>query len=192
VKKIACSLTLLAALPTLLSAQVKVSATLGPIVILARLGGPRTTVRATPVSSSGHGTRTVTRATKASAARVLATARQYVGIRYRYGGTSPALGFDCSGFVQYVFGRNHIELPRTAHEQAAAGRPVSLMVDSLLPGDLMLFSSRGRRVDHVGIYLGDNRMVHSTAGAGKVVYEDLSTARGRWYLARHVASRRVL
>jgi cell wall-associated NlpC family hydrolase len=56
----------------------------------------------------------------------------------------------------------------------------------------MLFSSRGRGVNHVAIYLGNHRMLHATAGSGKVVYEDLSTARGRWYLARHVASRRVL
>jgi cell wall-associated NlpC family hydrolase len=190
-KKVACALILLAGLPPLLPAQVKVSATLGPIVLIARLGRPATTVRATPVSSR-HRSPSVTRATKASAARVLATARQYVGIRYRYGGTTPALGFDCSGFVQYVFARNHIELPRTSREQATAGRPVSLNVDSLLPGDLMLFSSRGHGVNHVAIYLGNYRMLHSTVGAGKVVYEDLSTARGRWYLARHVASRRVL
>jgi cell wall-associated NlpC family hydrolase len=191
VKKFACTLTLLTALPTLLSAQVKVSATLGPIVIIARLGGPGTTVRTTS-GFSRHSTRTVMRDTHASAARVLSTARRYVGVRYRYGGASPASGFDCSGFVQYVFGRNHVELPRTSREQAAAGRPVSLNVDSLSPGDLMLFSSSGRGVDHVAIYLGNHRMVHSTAGQGKVVYEDLSTARGRWYLARHVASRRVL
>ena len=56
----------------------------------------------------------------------------------------------------------------------------------------MLFASKGRRVDHVAIYAGDNRIVHSSAGAGGVVYDDLSTPRGKWYLARHVASRRVL
>jgi cell wall-associated NlpC family hydrolase len=189
-KKVACALTLLAALPTLLSAQVKVSATLGPIVLFARIGGPATTVRATPVSSRNRSP-TASRAT-ASAARVLATARRYVGIRYRYGGASPDGGFDCSGFVQYVFARNHIELPRTSREQAAAGSRVSLSVDSLLPGDLMLFSSKGHGVNHVAIYVGNRRMLHSTVGSGKVVYEDLSTARGRWYLARHVASRRVL
>jgi cell wall-associated NlpC family hydrolase len=56
----------------------------------------------------------------------------------------------------------------------------------------MLFSSKGVRIDHIAIYVGNNRILHSTAGAGKVVYDDLTTARGRWYLARHVASRRVL
>jgi cell wall-associated NlpC family hydrolase len=56
----------------------------------------------------------------------------------------------------------------------------------------MLFSSKGRGVDHIAIYAGNNRMIHSSAGAGGVVYDDLSTPRGTWYLARHVASRRVL
>ena len=55
-----------------------------------------------------------------------------------------------------------------------------------LPADL------AGRVDHVAIYAGNNRMLHSSAGAGGVVYDDLSTPRGKWYLARHVASRRVL
>jgi len=56
----------------------------------------------------------------------------------------------------------------------------------------MLFSRKGRGVDHVAIYAGNNRIIHSSAGAGGVVYDDLSTPRGKGYLARHVASRRVL
>jgi cell wall-associated NlpC family hydrolase len=134
----------------------------------------------------------VRRVTTASAARVLATAQRYVGVHYRYGGASPALGFDCSGFVQYVFGRNGVALPRTSRQQATAGRALPIEVDSLQPGDLMLFSSKGVRIDHIAIYVGNNRMLHSSAGAGKVVYDDLSTPRGKWYLKRHVASRRVL
>jgi cell wall-associated NlpC family hydrolase len=190
-KKFPCAVALLAGLPTLLPAQVKVGATIGPIAVIAKLGGHGVTVRATPVSSR-HTPTSVRRDTKAIASRVLATAQRYLGTPYRYGGASPAAGFDCSGFVQYVFGRNHVELPRTSRQQAATGKPLSLSVDSLMPGDLMLFSSTGRGVNHVAIYLGNNRMVHSSAGAGKVVYDDLSTARGKWYLARHVASRRVL
>jgi cell wall-associated NlpC family hydrolase len=128
----------------------------------------------------------------ASVARVLATANRYVGTRYRYGGGSPDAGFDCSGFVQYVFGRNGVQLPRTSRLQASAGRPAPLDVASLEPGDLLLFASRGTQINHVAIYVGDNRILHSTAGAGGVVYDDLSTPRGKWYLARHVVSRRVL
>jgi cell wall-associated NlpC family hydrolase len=102
------------------------------------------------------------------------------------------MGFDCSGFVQYVFGRNGIELPRTSRLQASAGVELPLDLQSLQPGDLLLFASRGSRVNHVAIYVGGNRILHSTAGAGGVVYDDLSTPRGKWYLKRHVGSRRVL
>lgn len=189
---IACALPLLAGVPSVLSAQVRVGTTLGPIAVVATLGGHGVTVRATPRGSRHGPAARLPRATSASAARVLATADRYLGTRYRYGGETPAAGFDCSGFVQYVFGRNGIDLPRNSRQQATAGRALAAQVDSLKPGDLMLFSSKGVRIDHVAIYVGNNRMLHSSAGAGKVLYDDLTTARGRWYLARHVASRRVL
>lgn len=189
---IACTLPLLAGVPSVLSAQVRVGTTLGPIAVVATLGGHGVTVRATPRGSRHIPAARLPRATTASAARVLATADRYVGTRYRYGGETPAAGFDCSGFVQYVFGRNGVDLPRTSRQQATAGRALPARVDSLKPGDLMLFSSKGGRIDHVAIYVGNNRMLHSSAGAGKVVNDDLTTARGKWYLARHVASRRVL
>ena len=190
-KLIACALPLLAGVPSVLSAQIRVGTTLGPIAVVATLGGRGVTVRATTRSSRTPAAR-LPRATSASAARVLATADRYLGTRYRYGGKTPATGFDCSGFVQYVFGRNSVNLPRTSRQQATAGRALATRVDSLKPGDLMLFSSQGVRIDHVAIYVGNNRMLHSSAGAAKVVYDDLTTARGKWYLKRHVASRRVL
>jgi cell wall-associated NlpC family hydrolase len=192
-KLIACALPLLAGIPSVLSAQIRVGTTLGPIAVVATLGGRGVTVRAAPRGSRHTPAARAPRArATASAARVLATAERYLGTRYRYGGESPGAGFDCSGFVQYVFGRNGVDLPRTSRQQATAGRPLPVQVDSLKPGDLMLFSSKGVRIDHIAIYVGNNRMLHSSAGAGKVLYDDLSTARGKWYLARHVASRRVL
>ncbi len=204
-KLFACTLPLLAGLPSVMSAQVSlllpkiqrpaVRATLGPVSLVATLSGHGVAIRAgtskarrAPVARTP---RTAARAS-ASAARVLATAESYLGKRYVYGGETPGGGFDCSGFVQYVFGRHDIDLPRTSRQQAGAGRALSRKVASLKPGDLMLFSSKGGRVDHVAIYAGDNRILHSSAGAGGVVYDDLSTPRGKWYLARHVASRRVL
>jgi cell wall-associated NlpC family hydrolase len=192
-KLIACALPLLAGVPSVLSAQIRVGTTLGPIAVVATLGGHGASVRATPRSTRpAHTSKRRRVAANASASRVLATAERYLGIHYRYGGASPTAGFDCSGFVQYVFGRNGVTLPRTSRQQATAGHALSVEVDSLKPGDLMLFSSKGLRIDHIAIYVGNNRMLHSSAGAGKVVYDDLSTARGKWYLARHVASRRVL
>lgn len=191
-KLIACTLPLLAGVPSVLSAQIRVGTTLGPIAVVATLGGRGVTVRATPRGSSHTAAARLPRATSASAVRVLATAGRYVGTPYRYGGGTPATGFDCSGFVQYVFGRNGVDLPRTSRQQSAAGYALAARIDALKPGDLMLFSSKGVRIDHVAIYMGNNRMLHSSAGAGMVVYDDLTTARGRWYLKRHVASRRVL
>ena len=198
-KLIAYALPILASVPDVLSAQVKVGTSVGPFVLVATINGGGVSVRATPAGSrSNRSTRstpskTVPGATaRGTAAGVLATAQRYLGVRYRYGGATPKSGFDCSGFVQYVFGRNGISLPRTSRLQAGAGVALSRAVAALRPGDLMLFSSKGGRIDHVAIYIGNNRMVHSSAGAGKVVYDDLSTPRGKWYLARHVASRRVV
>ena len=210
-KLIACTLPLLAGLPSVLSAQVSLSlprlprpavrATVGPIALVATLSGHGVTVRAgsrtarrAPAAGSlpsGHARQPRTTA-GASAARVLATGDRYRGVRYVYGGAKPGVGFDCSGFVQYVFGRHSVSLPRTSRQQATAGRALPRTLTALRPGDLMLFSSKGRGVDHVAIYVGDNRIIHSSAGAGGVVYDDFSTPRGKWYLARHVASRRVL
>jgi cell wall-associated NlpC family hydrolase len=192
-KLIACALPLLVGVPSVLTAQIRVGTSLGPIAVVATLGGRGVTVRATPRRSHHTpATRLPRVRATASAARVLATGERYLGTRYRYGGDTPASGFDCSGLVQYVFGRNGVALPRTSRQQATAGYPLAARVDSLKPGDLMLFSSKGIRIDHVAIYVGNNRMLHSSAGAGKVLYDDLTTPRGKWYLARHVASRRVL
>lgn len=202
-KLIACALPLLAGLPSVLSAQVSLSlprlsrpavrATLGPIGIVATVGGGGVRVRAAPRET--HSTATsrgpYTRA-GASASKILATAQRYLGTRYRYGGETPTSGFDCSGFIQYVFGRHGVQLPRTSRQQASVGRSLPDGLTALKPGDLMLFSSKGGRIDHVAIYVGDRRILHSSAGAGGVVYDDLTTSRGKWYLARHVESRRVL
>lgn len=204
-KFFACTLPLLAGLPSVMSAQVSLSlpkiqrpavrATLGPIALVATVSGHGVTINATPKSSRrapvARAPRRATAAT-ASAARVLTTAESYLGERYLYGGETPGIGFDCSGFVQYVFGRHGLDLPRTSRQQAHAGRALPRGVASLQPGDLMLFSSKGGGVDHVAIYAGDNRILHSSAGGGGVVYDDLSSSRGKWFLARHVASRRVL
>jgi cell wall-associated NlpC family hydrolase len=128
--------------------------------------------------------------TSASAARVLGTAEQYVGVPYRYGGTSPSSGFDCSGFVQYVFAKQGISLPRTSRQQARVGMELSPDWRAVAAGDLVLFEEGGR-ISHVAIYAGRNRIIHASSSGGGVRYDDLSTQRGEWFVDHMVAARRI-
>jgi cell wall-associated NlpC family hydrolase len=172
-----------------------IGASIGPLTLAGALGPGGLDVRARRAAGATGRRRSSPppAVVSASAARVLATADRYVGTRYRYGGESPSEGFDCSGFVQFVFGRHGVDLPRTSRQQASAGRAGPREIARLQPGDLMFFATGGaRRVDHVAIYAGDGRIIHASSGAGRVRYDDIGTDRGEWYLRRFVASRRVL
>ena len=133
-----------------------------------------------------------TGATTARASQVLATADRHVGTRYTYGGTSPSAGFDCSGFVQYVFRRHGVTLPRTSRQQSAVGRSLPARTSGLRAGDLLFFSQSGGVVDHVAMYAGGQRIIHSSSSGGGVRYDDLGSTRGRWFIERLVGVRRVL
>jgi soluble lytic murein transglycosylase-like protein len=95
-----------------------------------------------------------------SGAGVVADARKYLGVPYRWGGTDPSTGLDCSGLTQRVYADLGIDLPRTAAQQATSGRAVGSLA-AARPGDLVFFDySRSRPgVDHVGIYIGDGQMI---------------------------------
>jgi cell wall-associated NlpC family hydrolase len=123
-----------------------------------------------------------------AARRVVPTAEQYIGTPYRYGGTSPRTGFDCSGFVQYVYGMQGVNLPRTSRQMAGSG--VAVSTSALAVGDLMLFS-QGGRISHVAIYAGNGRFIHSSSSGNGVRYDDLGTRRGKWFADHMVAARRV-
>ncbi|MEV0896847.1 transglycosylase SLT domain-containing protein [Actinoplanes sp. NPDC049802] len=86
---------------------------------------------------------------------VLAAAKKYLGTPYVFGGTDPGKGMDCSALVQRIYRDLGVELPRNSWQQARAGRPVAGLADAR-PGDILAFNSP---VDHVAIYLGDNRMI---------------------------------
>ena len=103
---------------------------------------------------------------------LVAFARAQVGRRYVHGGESPGSGFDCSGLLRYVMEAFRVPLPRTAALQARSGLAVAKDAGALRPGDLLTFGN-GRRVTHVGIYVGDGRFVHASSVAGKVIESPL-------------------
>jgi cell wall-associated NlpC family hydrolase len=127
----------------------------------------------------------------ATAARVLQTADQYVGVPYVWGGNTPSGGFDCSGFTRYVFAKQGIQLPRTSREQARVGQGIALDFGAFAPGDLLLFAEPGEAISHVAIYVGDGRIIHASSAAGEVTYLDLGGDRAAWYVQNMVAVRRV-
>ena len=145
---------------------------------------------ATPSVHASHGALPGSSTGSASAARVLGEAEQYLGVPYKYGGTSPNSGFDCSGFVQYVFAQQGVRLPRTAREQAQVGAYLAPDWRAVAAGDLVMFEENGR-ISHVAIYAGRNRIIHSTSSGGGVRYDDLATRRGEWFMDHMVAARRV-
>ena len=100
---------------------------------------------------------------------VVAAARRYLGVPYRWGGTDPSKGLDCSGFVQRVYGDLGIDLPRVSADQARAGKPVASLAQAQ-PGDLMAF---GSPVDHIGIYIGNNKMIVSPSRGDVVKVSDV-------------------
>ena len=124
-------------------------------------------------------------------AKLLKTAKRYLGTRYRLGGTKPS-AFDCSGFVRYVFARHGIELPRTAREQAETGHPIVVGPDSLRVGDLLFFRTPRGSASHVAIYAGGGRIIHASSGSRRVRYDDLASPRGKWFIQRLTSVRRVL
>ena len=117
---------------------------------------------------------------------VAGTALSFRGAPYRNGGSDPA-GFDCSGFVKYVFEQNGVAVPRTVTEQFHAGRQVA--GPQLEPGDLVFFSTVSPGASHVGIAIGGDEFVHAPSGRGEVRVERMSAS---YWATRFVGARRVL
>ena len=113
--------------------------------------------------------------------QVVRFAKHLLGVPYRYGGTSPRSGFDCSGFVRYVYSHFGISLPHSSFADIVRGKSVAR--NDLLPGDLVFFDGDG----HVGIYVGDGEFIHAPH-TGTVVR--ISSMSG-WYGARYDGARRI-
>ena len=120
---------------------------------------------------------------------LLRYARYFKGGRYVWGGTTPE-GFDCSGYVQYLYKKHHINLPRTAWAQSKVGTPVAK--NALQKGDLLFFltdKSRGIPVTHVGIYLGNGRFIHAASKKKGIIISPIDHG---YYANKFVTAKRIL
>lgn len=113
-------------------------------------------------------------------------ALDFIGIRYKRGGSSPETGFDCSGFVRYVYNETlGLVLPHNAKAIAQQGEHVEKI--ELQPGDLVFFNTMRRAFSHVGIYLGNNQFIHAPRSGTRVRVEDMSD---RYWSRRYNGARR--
>jgi len=119
---------------------------------------------------------------------VIKMAKKMLGVKYRYGGTSPGQGFDCSGLVQYSYKAAGINVPRTTRQQYKAVQPVAKRY--LKAGDLVFYkTSVSRVVSHVGIYLGNNKFIHAPSSGKRV---KISSMLEKYWRKRFTGAGRVL
>ncbi|MGG0669561.1 C40 family peptidase [Sporosarcina koreensis] len=116
---------------------------------------------------------------------LVSTARTYMGTPYAYGGTTTS-GFDCSGYTQFVFKKQGINIPRSTGEQFAMGTAVKK--SDLKTGDLVFFNTFGNRVSHVGIYIGSSRFIHASTSKGVMISSVNDPA---YWGKRYLGARRV-
>lgn len=123
-----------------------------------------------------------------SSSDVVSFAKQYLGTRYVYGGSSPS-GFDCSGFTSYVYKQFGYSLNRTCSGQLDNGTPVSM--SELQPGDIVIFKkgNANTRATHVGLYIGNNQFIHASTAKVGVIISKLSDA---YYTTGFVGGRRIV
>jgi cell wall-associated NlpC family hydrolase len=117
---------------------------------------------------------------------IAGTALALRGTPYRNGGADPASGFDCSGFVQFVFAQYGLVMPRGVRDQFEQGTPVQ--PDALEPGDLIFFTTTGPGASHVAIAIGGDQFVHAPSSSGTVRVESLHSS---YWAPRFVGARRL-
>jgi cell wall-associated NlpC family hydrolase len=124
---------------------------------------------------------------------VVETATEMMGRPYEYGGTGgDGDGFDCSGLIQYAYGRHGVTLPRRSTDQALQGRGITRNPDVLRAGDILTFSSTGGPVTHVALYIGNGQFIHSATGGVQISLLSPEDPYGRWWYQRWVGARRIL
>lgn len=140
------------------------------------VGGKSTGITPSPSALNGGVT----------AQQIIATAKKYIGVPYLWGGMTPA-GFDCSGYVQYVFKAHGISLPRTSKQQWAVGTSVSKA--QLQPGDLVFFQNTYTTgVSHLGIYIGDGQFIHASSSQGVTI----SRLDNSYWISHYLGAKRIL
>lgn len=123
----------------------------------------------------------------ARASELTLRAMGMIGTQYKYGGTAPETGFDCSGLVRYLFSDLFgAEMPRTAEEMSRLGDAIDTKY--LLPGDLVFYNTLKRAFSHVGIYLGNDKFIHAPARGGRVRIENMGV---RYWKQRFNGARRI-
>ncbi|WP_249679291.1 C40 family peptidase [Pseudomonas abieticivorans] len=152
----------------------------------------------TRVASNKHSTRghkevlttaTVAQMSAKQSSDVLSRAVNVLGTPYRWGGSSPSKGFDCSGLVKYAFSDvKAADLPRTSNAMAA-GHGQKVEQKDLKPGDLLFFNIKSRRVNHVAIYLGNDRFIHAPRRGKSVTIDTLNKP---YWQSHYVVAKRVL
>lgn len=143
---------------------------------------------AAPVAAPGGSSLTAAVGTAPSAAaqHAIAVASQFLGTPYKWGGASPATGFDCSGIAQYAYGQSGVALPRVAADQFKVGQPVDRA--SLQPGDLVFFRDSSGYIHHEGIYLGNDQFLQAPH-TGDVV--KVSSLNDPYYAGQFAGGRRM-
>lgn len=124
-------------------------------------------------------------ASASSINELVSSAKSYIGSPYKYGGTSPVTGLDCSAYTQRVFRDNGITIPRDTVSQYAKGTPISRA--NLKTGDLVFFNTNGVRVSHVGIYVGNNNFIHASTSRGVII----SSLNENYWKPKYLGARRV-
>lgn len=123
------------------------------------------------------------------ASDVVVSAMNFIGVRYRRGGSDAETGFDCSGFTRHIFERTiGLVLPHRADDQARHAGLETIRIGELEPGDLVFFNTMRRAFSHVGIYIGDGKFIHSPRPGGEVRIEDMHDA---YWAKRFTGARRV-
>lgn len=159
---------------------------------LNRLAHDRTMISASDAATSGEASTDAkpgfVRQMRDSASSMVVSAMNFLGVRYRRGGTTAEDGFDCSGFTRHVFESSlGLILPRRADEQASAPGLRKVKRDELQPGDLVFFNTLKRTFSHVGIYVGEGKFIHAPRTGSEVRVEDMRFA---YWAKRFTGARR--